>query len=146
MVTGPRRLSLRELNRTTLARQWLLERRRATPAEAVGALAGLQAQHANSPYVALWSRVRDCDRILPDQHRAAVIKKNGDFLPTFLVDGLVAGLWVVDSKGEEAVLTISPFEKLTRAAHRELEAQAEQLVRFVEPEATRHAVTWRPVA
>jgi len=53
------RLSLRELNRATLQRQWLLDRQRATPAEAVGALAGLQAQHANSPYIALWSRVRD---------------------------------------------------------------------------------------
>jgi hypothetical protein len=58
-VTPGRRLSARELNRTTLERQWLLDRRPATPAEAVGELAGLQAQHANSPYIALWSRVRD---------------------------------------------------------------------------------------
>lgn len=58
-MTGPRGLSLRELNRTTLDRQSLLKRRQATPAEAIGALAGLQAQHANSPYIALWSRVRD---------------------------------------------------------------------------------------
>jgi hypothetical protein len=47
------------MNRATLARQWLLERHRTTPAEAAGALAGLQAQDANSPYIALWSRVRD---------------------------------------------------------------------------------------
>jgi hypothetical protein len=58
-VTAPRRVSARDLNRATLARQWLLERHRAEPAEAVGAIAGLQAQHANSPYIALWSRVRD---------------------------------------------------------------------------------------
>ena len=30
-------------------------------------------------------------------HRAAVVKKNGDFLPTFLVDGFVAGLWSVET-------------------------------------------------
>ena len=50
-------LTLRQLNRTTLLRQSLLERSPWTAAEAVGRLAGLQAQHANSPYVALWSRV-----------------------------------------------------------------------------------------
>ncbi len=58
-MTGPRRLTPRELNRTTLDRQWLLQRHRAAPVEAIGALAGLQAQHANWPYIALWSRVRD---------------------------------------------------------------------------------------
>jgi hypothetical protein len=380
-VSGPRRLSLRELNRATLERQWLLERRRATPAEAIGALAGLQAQHANSPYIALWPRVRDfaiadleaalenrsvvkatvmrttlhlvaatdyhaldtaaterrivnwaptveragldaaalhqalldyCgeprtvaemeahldeiapdsrlakvvpagvghaafriasaggglvhvppsglwrshgkpryvdagvwlprerrpdgdeglrlaverylnaygpaslgdigkwvgqprlsrvraavealgerivsfrgpderdlvdlvelsspdgdapaparflarwdsvliaydvrDRILPDAYRAAVIKKNGDFLPTVLVDGLVAGLWTVEAAKGEATLTITPFTKLTRGTQKELEAEGERLVRFIEPEATRHAVAWSPIA
>jgi hypothetical protein len=380
-VTGQRHLSLRELNRATLERQWLLERRRATPAEAIGALAGLQAQHANSPYVALWSRVRDLaiadlegaladrsvvkatvmrstlhlvaatdfhaldaavtearvanwtptarragldvaalnkalldycseprtvadmeahldrvapdsrlaehvpagvrhtafriasaagglvhvppsglwrshakpryvdarvwlrrqrrpdpaaglqvaverylsaygpvslgdigkwvgqgrvgsvraavealgerivavrgpdgrelvdlaglsvpdgdvpvpirflarwdsvligydvrDRILPDAYRSAVIKKNGDFLPTVLVDGLVAGLWSVDERRSEAVLTITPLRKLPVAARREVEAEGERLVGFVAPKASRHAVAFMPVA
>ena len=380
-MTGPRRLSPRELNRATLERQWLLERRRATPAEAIGALAGLQAQHANQPYIALWSRVRDfairdleaaledhsvvkatvmrstlhvvaatdyhaldaagaearmanwaptarragldaaalnlalleyCreprtvaemeahldeiapdsrlakvmpagvrhaafriasaggglvhvppsglwrshgkpryvdagvwlprerrpdgdeglkvaverylaaygpaslrdigkwggqswvsrmraavealgkrivpfrgpderdlvdlagmsrpdgdtpvparflarwdsvliaydvrDRILPDAYRAAVIKKNGDFLPTVLVDGMVAGLWTVEAAKGAATLTITPFTKLPRAAQHELEEEAERLVRFVEPGADSHAVAWSPVA
>lgn len=51
-------LSLRQLNRTTLLRQSLLERAAEDPATAVGRLAGLQAQYANSPYIALWSRLR----------------------------------------------------------------------------------------
>ncbi len=56
MTAGPT-LTLRQLNRTTLLRQSLIERRTGSTAEAVRDLAGLQAQHPNAPYVALWSRV-----------------------------------------------------------------------------------------
>jgi Winged helix DNA-binding domain len=50
-------VTLRQLNRTLLARQLLLERRRISPVQAVSRLVALQAQYAPSPYVALWSRV-----------------------------------------------------------------------------------------
>lgn len=50
-------LTLRQLNRTTLLRQSLLERANEAVPAAVGRLAGLQAQHANAPYIALWSRL-----------------------------------------------------------------------------------------
>jgi hypothetical protein len=50
------RRSLRELNRATLARQALLERARGAVPDVIGQLAGLQAQGADPPYVALWSR------------------------------------------------------------------------------------------
>jgi winged helix DNA-binding protein len=52
-----RTLSLRELNRATLARQFLLGRRRFGLVAAVERLAGLQAQWAPAPYVGLWTRV-----------------------------------------------------------------------------------------
>lgn len=50
-------MTLRELNRALLARQFLLERTRLPLRRVVARLVALQAQYAPSPYVALWSRV-----------------------------------------------------------------------------------------
>jgi hypothetical protein len=50
-------LSLRALNRATLARQLLLERSPLAPLDAVEHLVGLQAQNPLDPYAALWSRL-----------------------------------------------------------------------------------------
>jgi len=55
-------LTLRELNRATLARQMLLEREEISVSDAVQRLAGLQAQVPGPPYVGLWTRLRDFRR------------------------------------------------------------------------------------
>lgn len=57
-----RALTLRELNRATLARQMLLERAALPAAEAVARVAGMQAQLPNPPYIGLWSRLRGFQR------------------------------------------------------------------------------------
>lgn len=57
-----RTLTLRELNRATLARQLLLERSPLSASDALEQLAGLQAQIPVSPFIALWSRLRDFRR------------------------------------------------------------------------------------
>ena len=82
------------------------------------------------------------DRILPDAYRPAVVRKNGDFLPSFLVDGFVAGLWAPDRTGVEAAITLTPFAAVGRADRRALVDEAERLIRFIEPDARTHAVRW----
>jgi hypothetical protein len=66
---------------------------------------------------------KDRTRVLPDEYRKTVIHKNGDVQQTFLVDGVVAGLWKRDGAG----IVLEPFAPLPRAARRELEDEAAQL-------------------
>jgi hypothetical protein len=51
-------------------------------------------------------------RILPEKFRSTVIRKNGDVLPTVLVDGFVAATWNVDKRHG---LEIEPLRRLTKA-------------------------------
>src|SRR5215212_6384156 len=55
-------LTLRELNRATLARQMLLERVSLPVPEGIERLVGLQAQQALPPYVGLWTRLNNFSR------------------------------------------------------------------------------------
>lgn len=57
MADAPPTLSIRQLNRATLARQMLLSREPVAATAAVERLAGLQAQLARPPFVGLWTRV-----------------------------------------------------------------------------------------
>ncbi|MET0912636.1 MAG: crosslink repair DNA glycosylase YcaQ family protein, partial [Acidimicrobiales bacterium] len=60
----PDRLTRRQLNRATLARQLLLLRSATSTIDAVQHLVGLQAQVPNNPYLALWSRL---DGFVPEE-------------------------------------------------------------------------------
>jgi len=55
-MVSERTLTLRELNRATLARQLLLERKRLSPAAVIERLVGMQAQWPPAPYVGIWTR------------------------------------------------------------------------------------------
>jgi hypothetical protein len=81
-------------------------------------------------------------RILPEAYAKAVIKKNGDVLPTFLVDGVIAGSWDVARKKDAATLALTPFARVPKEWQRELEEEGERLLRWHEPEALAFSVTW----
>jgi hypothetical protein len=55
------KLTARQLNRATLARQLLLGRERLGVVEAVQRVLALQAQEPASPYLALWNRIEEFD-------------------------------------------------------------------------------------
>jgi hypothetical protein len=67
-------------------------------------------------------------RILPEKFRSTVIRKNGDVLPTVLVDGFVAATWNVDRKRG---LELSPLRRLTKAERAEIDEEGAHLVEFM---------------
>jgi hypothetical protein len=82
----------------------------------------------------------DRRRILPKELQSTVIRKNGDVLPTFLVDGIVAGFWNVKRAKDTATLRLDPLAPLPRKVRAELADEGERLVRWIEDDATSFAV------
>ncbi|MBP2336623.1 hypothetical protein JOF41_002801 [Saccharothrix coeruleofusca] len=74
------------------------------------------------------------ERVLPEAHRDAVsVRANLQIKPTFLLDGVVAGLWSSTAKRRTAVLTLTPFAAVKAADRRALTAQGERLLEFLHP-------------
>lgn len=66
-------------------------------------------------------------RILPGEHRAHVIRRNGDVLPTVLLDGQVAGVW----RPAEGGIEVTAFRRLDGDTWTALAAEARSLVGFL---------------
>jgi hypothetical protein len=84
----------------------------------------------------------DRTRMFDDVTRGRVIRKNGDVLPTILLDGVVAGRWWWRRKKDVATLEASPFVQLTKAVRAELEREAELALAVLEPAASRFEVEY----
>jgi hypothetical protein len=76
----------------------------------------------------------DRTRVIDDAARSVVIGRNGDTLPTFLVDGQVSGLWwAVAETGGRSRIELEPFGRLAAGTRRALAGEAERLAAFLEP-------------
>lgn len=69
----------------------------------------------------------DRSRIVPPDLRAVVTRRNGDVLPTLLVDGTVAGVWRPTADGIEA----TAFRPLAPSVWAGLETEAASLIAFL---------------
>lgn len=94
----------------------------------------LMAMWDNS-LLAYWDR----SRLIPPDYRQVVIRRNGDVLPTLLVDGYVAGVWRPVEGGIEA----TAFHPLSDEAWAGLTSEAGALVAFL---AGRDATVYRRFA
>ena len=66
-------------------------------------------------------------QILPERFRPLVFNpRTPHSVPTFLVDGKVAGTW----RHEKGQVRVEPFERLPRQARREVDEEAERLASF----------------
>ena len=54
----------------------------------------------------------DRSRVIPDEHRPHVIRRNGDVLPTVMVNGLVSGVWRATADAIE-VRALEPIDDAT---------------------------------
>jgi len=66
-------------------------------------------------------------RVMSEADRKLVVRQNGDYLPTILVDGYVAGLWLPGSDGVE----VRAFRELDEARWDALTAEAQALQAFL---------------
>lgn len=74
------------------------------------------------------------ERVLPERYRKRVIVKGGDVLPTFTVDGYVAGLWWAEAIDDQLPrILLEPFAPLAPADLEALEAEGEALARILAP-------------
>ncbi|MEO6652993.1 MAG: winged helix DNA-binding domain-containing protein [Ilumatobacteraceae bacterium] len=69
----------------------------------------------------------DRARVIPDEHRAHVIRRNGDVLPTVLVEGLVRGVW----RASTDAIEVRALEPLDDATLDSLDEEARDLRRIL---------------
>jgi hypothetical protein len=128
---APQTLTLRELNRATLARQMLLARHQVPVLEAIERLIGLQAQIPRPPFVGLWSRVEgfeadDLVALLEKKKAVRATTMRGtihlmtaadyDTIRPMLQPALDRGLRVIGARADG--LDLPAIEKIARVSFR----------------------------
>jgi hypothetical protein len=80
-------------------------------------------------------------RVIADEHRAAVFTKNADVLPTFLIDGFVAGTWELTRGDGSVSVRLRPFAKLPRGSRAKLVAETERVIGILAPDTNARSVS-----
>ena len=95
--------------------------------------------------MAMWDSVllayADRSRIIPPEHRQLVLRRNGDVLPTVLVDGYVSGVWRPADGGIE----VTAFRPLPDDAWHDLAGEARRLQATARRTRARHLPSLRPL-
>lgn len=81
------------------------------------------------------------ERVLPEPFRKVVIRKNGDVLPTFLIDGVVAGTWDAPLRGR-AAMTLTPLAPIAPLDRAFICDEGERLLTWLRPDAAQRTVRW----
>lgn len=76
---------------------------------------------------------RDRTRVLATQHQAIVSTRNADVLPTFLINGFVAGTWLPRAGRDGPHAELRPFGRLARGDRDALQAEADRLLPLLGP-------------
>ncbi|HSM45052.1 MAG TPA: winged helix DNA-binding domain-containing protein, partial [Acidimicrobiia bacterium] len=95
-------------------------------------LAGAEIPEEDTPapprLMAMWDSTllayKDRSRIIPEEHRRSVIRRNGDVLPSVLVDGYVSGVWRPVKDGIE----VTAFRRFHDDVWGALAAEARELM------------------
>jgi DNA glycosylase AlkZ-like len=136
-----RTLTLRDLNRATLARQLLLERRRLSALAAIERLVGMQAQWPPAPYVGLWSRLQVFRRatleravlrgdvLKPTVMRGTLHLVTARDYPTFWAAFREMATWFAPEHLEHAVRVVPEVRELARSGPLTQKAALEHLER-----------------
>jgi hypothetical protein len=82
------------------------------------------------------------ERIVPDELRDVVYeRRNLQVRPTILIDGMVAGIWKLETRRRIATITLDSRVRLNAATRNELVAEAERVARVVQPDAKGYEVS-----
>lgn len=83
----------------------------------------------------------DRSRVIPDEHRPHVIRRNGDVLPTVVVEGLVRGVWRASTDAIE-VRALEPLDDVTLESLHEEARDLRRLLADREPTVFSRSGRW----
>jgi len=83
---------------------------------------------------------QDRSRIMADAHKPYVLLPGLRVASTVTVDGLVVATWRIDRTKKQSTISVHLLEKLPKRTVADIEAEAERVVQFMEPDAVAHDV------